>query len=214
MVYFNKHVDSTFYIRYLDLDQPVQQNDSTWARGGKLGVGIQAEDAEALVKYSWSSEQKLYVSPTGAGGFNYAGISHPEYFNRQYFAQSLYPGGVHAKQRQNDWYGADLVTEANAKGDGRHLMLSWTSQVHGGMDNGIYQIYLAMVEFDDVPVSPQPSGTKGPNPSSTIAPGKPSKTPQNMIPGDASTVNAFWNVETGLWIFISWLGILGAVMIM
>ena len=214
MVYFNKHVDSTFYIRYLDLDQPVQQNDSTWARGGKLGVGIQAEDAEALVKYSWSTEQKLYVSPTGAGGFNYAGTSHPEYFNRQYFAQSLYPDGVQAKQRQNDWYGADLVTEANAQGDGRHLMLSWTSQVHGGMDNGIYQIYLAMVEFDDAPVSPQPSGTKGPNPSSTVAPGKPSKTPQNMIPGDASTVNAFRDIETSLWIFISWLGILGAVMIM
>ena len=215
MVYFNKHVDSTFYIRYLDLDRPLQQGDATWAKGGKLGAGIQAEDAEALVRYSWSPEQKLYVSPTGPGGFNYAGTSHPEYFNRQYFAQSLYPSGTRAENRKNAWYGAGLVSEVNANGDGRHLMLSWTSQLHGGLDNGIYQVYLAMIEFDDIPGLSQPSVTTGPNPSSTSPSqtlGKPSKTPNNMIPDDANTVHTFWNYTPSISIFFIWVGALGALM--
>lgn len=123
MVYFNKMVDSTFYIRYLQLNAPLGQ-DATWIVGGKDGNRLEAEDAEALVKYTWSAEQRLYASPPGPGGFNYAGMAHPEYFNTQYFPQSLYPPKTPAKQRVNKWYGS-----GSAGIDGKALLLSWTSQV-------------------------------------------------------------------------------------
>jgi len=164
MVYFNKMVDSTFYIRFLDLDSNLTASDP-WLQGGKDGAGIQAEDAEALVWYGWSPEQKLYESPTGKGGFNYAGVAHPEYFNRHYYAASLYPEGTPAAHRQNDWYGQSLVKESDAGADGRHLLLSWTSQIQGGFDTGIYEIQLAKVEFDGIPPkvnSVQPSSPTSP----------------------------------------------------
>ena len=166
MVYFNKMVDSTFYIRYLQLDEPTSQDD-TWRVGGKNGKGVQAEDVEALVKYGWSSEQMLYESPPGKGGFNYAGNAHPEYFNTQYFPQSLYPAGTKASQQRNQWYGSNIISEKEGGGDGRNLLLSWTSQVEGGMDNGVYQIELAVVAFDDIPLSSE----EGASPSGTTAPG-------------------------------------------
>lgn len=148
MIYFNKMADSTFYIRHLNLEDPFD-DDKVWARGGKHGKGINAEDAEALIKYAWSSEQKLYASPPskGGGGFNYAGVAHPEYFNRQYFANSVYPQSASDKQRRNDWYGSDVMPEQDDKADGKHLLLSWTSPLQGG----VYEIQLAMVEFDDIP---------------------------------------------------------------
>ena len=123
MVYFNKMVDSTFYGRYLQLDNPLGQ-DTIWVIGGKNGKGIVAEDAEALVRYTWSSEQKLYASPTGPGGFNYAGMAHPEFFNTHYFAQSLYPINTAAKDQVNQWFGP-----ASTVVDGKSILLSWTSQV-------------------------------------------------------------------------------------
>ena len=123
MVYFNKMVDSTFYIRYLQLNDPLGQ-DATWGVGGKNGKGLKAEDAESLVRYTWSAEQKLYVSSPGPGGFNYAGMAHPEYFNTQYFPQSLYPPNTPTKERVNEWYGP-----GDAGVDGKKLLLSWTSQV-------------------------------------------------------------------------------------
>ena len=123
MVYFNKMVDSTFYVRYLQLNGPLGQ-DTTWIVGGKNGKGIEAEDAEALVRYTWSAEQKLYASIPGPGGFNYAGMAHPEYFNTKYFPQSLYPTNTPSKQQVNPWYGP-----GNAGVDGKSLLLSWTSQV-------------------------------------------------------------------------------------
>ena len=123
MVYFNKMVDSTFYVRYLQLDGPLGQ-DATWIIGGKNGKGIEAEDAEALVRYTWSAEQTLYVSPPGPGGFNYAGMAHPEYFNTQSFSASLYPKHTPVKQQVNAWYGPGSVDV-----DGKSLMLSWTAQV-------------------------------------------------------------------------------------
>lgn len=123
MVYFNKMVDSTFYVRYLQLNGPLGQ-DATWITGGKNGKGIEAEDAEALVRYTWSAEQTLYASPPGPGGFNYAGMAHPEYFNTQYFPASLYPTHTPIKQRVNAWYGP-----GTAGVDGKSLMLSWTAQV-------------------------------------------------------------------------------------
>jgi hypothetical protein len=153
MIYFNKMVDSTFYIRYLNLEDPLV-DDEIWIMGGKNGNGIGPEDAEALVKYPWSREQKLYASPPGKGGFNYAGMAHPEYFNRQYFANSLYPDSILDDERRNNWYGSDLIPEENTRPDGKHLLLSWTSQVQEKGNPGIYEVQLAMVEFDDIPVRP------------------------------------------------------------
>ncbi|KAL8656465.1 MAG: hypothetical protein Q9210_000258 [Variospora velana] len=153
MVYFNKFVDSTFRIRFLDLNNPVGQ-DPVWPKQGKHGSGIAAEDIEALVKYGWSPEQELYKSPPGKGGFNYAGMAHPEYFNRQYFAPSLYPSSTSADRRRNQWYGSATVSEEDAGGDAKHLLISWTSQLKGGFDSGVYQVRLAKVEFDAVPENP------------------------------------------------------------
>ncbi len=123
MIYFNKMVDSTFYARYLQLNSPLGQ-DPTWIVGGNNGKGIEAEDAEALIRYTWSAEQKLYASPPGPGGFNYAGMAHPEYFNTKHFPQSLYPPNTPQKQKVNAWYGP-----GNAGVDGKSILLSWTSQV-------------------------------------------------------------------------------------
>ncbi|KAI9675375.1 MAG: hypothetical protein M1817_001279 [Caeruleum heppii] len=169
MIYFNRMVDSTFYIRFLDLRQPLEDS-RTWKRGGLNGRGITAEDAEALVRYRWSSEQVLWVSPPGTGGFNYAGAAHPEYFNRQYYPASRHFADEDRQGRldKNEWYGSSEVAEKDAKGDGRHLLLSWTTQEGQDGDDGIYRIMLARIEFDDVPPAPpqdvglQPAdGTEG-----------------------------------------------------
>ena len=171
MVYFNKLVDSTFYIRYLQLDFPLR-NDSIWTIGGKDSKGIVAEDTEALVKYAWSAEQILYASPPGPGGFNYAGMPHPEFFNTQYYPQSLYPPHTPKSKRSNAWYGP--LSEQSTGHDGKDLLLSWTSQVNhqvfalasqelieadwqfqevGGTNQGLYEIQLAIVTFDDIPAN-------------------------------------------------------------
>ncbi|KAL8948557.1 MAG: hypothetical protein Q9222_005266 [Ikaeria aurantiellina] len=168
MVYFNKLVDSTFRVRFLDLNSPVG-NDTIWPKRGKRGKGIAPEDAEAIVKYAWSPEQELYRSPQGKGGFNYAGMAHPEYFNRQYYAPSLYPGGTSASDRRNPWFGSKVVSAKDAEEDGKHLMLSWTSQLRGGLNNGIYQVQLAKVEFDAVPESPEGNFPSAAASSSTLA---------------------------------------------
>lgn len=159
MIYFNKMVDSTFYIRYLNLDAP-NGIDRIWITGGKNGQGIEAEDVEALVRYAWSPQQTLYISPPGPGGYNYAGMAHPEYFNRQYFSKSLYPKGTPIDKRKNGWYGSSVITEAEAGGDdGKFLLLSWTSQLgYKGSDSGIYQVQLAMLEFDEIPASGSGAG--------------------------------------------------------
>lgn len=169
MIYFNKLADSTFYIRFLNTGLPLG-NDAVWRRGGKHGKGIEAEDAEALTKYAWSLQQKLYVTPTGKGGFNYAGVAHPEYFNRQYFGKSLYPDGTPAEQRKNDWYGSKLIAESDAGGDGKHVLLSWTSQSHGGLDTGIYTVQIAVIEFDDIPARPGASTSTMTTFASTMPP--------------------------------------------
>ena len=158
MIYFNRMVDSTFYLRYLDLDQPLKA-DPIWLTGGRNGEGIVPEDAEALVKYAWSVEQKIWSSPTKQGGFNYAGIAHPEFFNRQYFAPTLYPVATPKAKRVNDWYGASLISEAVGGGDGKNILLSWTAQLQSGLNNGIYQVQLALLEFGDIPPNPAASGT-------------------------------------------------------
>lgn len=160
MVYFNKMADSTFYVRYLDLDKP-HKADSTWSAGGRNGEGIVPEDAEALVNYAWSVEQKIWTSPTKQGGFNYAGMAHPEFFNRQYFAPTLYPVLTPKAKRVNDWYGSNLVAEADAGGDGKYMLLSWTAQLQSGTDKGIYQVQLALLEFGAIPPNPATTATAG-----------------------------------------------------
>ena len=184
MVYFNKLVDSTFFVRYLQLDVPLG-SDSTWTIGGKDSKGIAAEDTEALVKYAWSAEQILYASPSGQGGFNYAGMAHPEFFNTQYYPQSLYSPHTPKSKRSNAWYGP--LSQQSAGPDGKDLLLSWTSQVIyqafalasqtsieadwqfqkvGGTDNGLYEIQLARVTFVDIPANS--SGTTDHEPTSSF----------------------------------------------
>ena len=195
MIYFNRMVDSTFYLRYLDLDQPLKA-DPTWLAGGRNGEGIVPEDGEALVKYAWSAEQKIWASPTKQGGFNYAGIAHPEFFNRQYFAPTLYPVLTPKAKRVNDWYGTSLINEAVAGGDGKNILLSWTAQLQSGFNNGIYQVQLALLEFGDIPPNPAASGTVVPptdvGPSPTAF-GSTSSSKQSLHP-----VNTALNmIETG-----------------
>lgn len=215
MVYFNKLADSTFYIRYLDLHSPLS-NDSTWKAGGRKGNGIEAEDVESLVRYSWSSEQKLYVSKPGPGGFNYAGTAHPEFFNRQYFAKSLYPDGTSDDKRTNGWYGASVVSQADSGGkDGKYLLLSWTSQKVSGMNDGIYGVELAVLEFDDIPKdSDAPTKTVSPS-SSTVTSTAKAKVTHVQNTHDAIE-SIFHRIKTGsastlgsyVWWYLPTLGLL------
>lgn len=198
MIYFNKMVDSTFYARFLALDEPTGR-DQTWVMGGKNGKGVAAEDVEALVRYRWSAEQKLYSSPTGKGGFNYAGNAHPEYFNTQYFPRSLYPKGTKSDQQRNPWFGDSLVSQKEVGTDGKNLLLSWTSQVTGGTDNGVYQIELAILVFDDIPPKPE-TASSSPSPSDASSTGStaPSSTKANGHgPGHIPVSSVLAAVENG-----------------
>lgn len=228
IVYFNKMADSTFYIRHLSIQDPLSDS-KFWTKGGKNGKGIDAEDAEALIRYAWSSEQKLYTSPSGKGGFNYAGMAHPEYFNRQYFAKSLYPDSTSDDDRRNDWFGSDFLPEEHAGSDGKHLLLSWTSQVQGKKEAALYEIRLAVVEFDDIP-----SRSSGGNEEVTSQPSVPQSTsvdqpdqrydglPQGYR-GDSDALSSFLGDVTGkrfgvwdlFWKAMIWLGVvaLGALVL-
>lgn len=186
LIYFNKMVDSTFYIRYLDISKPLTTNDEIWMTGGKHGHGIAPEDVEAIVMYPWSAEEKLYTSPV-AQGFNYAGMPHPEYFNRQHFAPTLYSPGTPNDRRINDWFGGSMIPESNSGSDGKNLLLSWTSQLKAGTDTGIYQVQLAIIEFDDMPNESAPSAAEGMKPTPTGKQGPhPKNTALNMIPKGAT----------------------------
>lgn len=187
MIYFNKMVDSTFYMRYLDLSRTVGA-DAIWVAGGKNGKGVVPEDAEALVRYAWSPEHKLWVSPTSKGGFNYAGVAHPEFFNRQYFAPSIYFNGTPKKRRFNDWYGSSLVSDKGPDSDGKHILLSWTGQIRGGMNNGIYQIQLAMLEFDEIP----PNSTATASSSSVAATATRSSSASSVTANSQGTLLSFF----------------------
>ncbi|KAI9789947.1 MAG: hypothetical protein M1833_002141, partial [Piccolia ochrophora] len=178
IVYFNRQVDSTFYIRFLDLNSPRDKGSWVWKVGGRDGNGVLADDVEALVNYNWSSEQVLYESKPGKGGFNYAGAPHAEYFNRHFYPATTefaldqvfpYPGA-----RRNEWYGSSELTPGQAGADGKHLLLSWTSQERGGFGTGLYQIELARLEFDDIP--PNPVGEDGSTESTTTSATKPAET--------------------------------------
>ena len=158
------------------------------------------------------------MSPTGPGGFNYAGNPHTEYFIRQYFAKSLYPDGTPAEQQQNAWYGSSILAETDASIDGKNLLLSWTSQLQGGQNTGIYQICLATVEFDTIGAGPLASPTSSAGlagsptgGSSSTGEGKSTTTPGGMVLGHGERTKSilghsqtksydFWSVvwELGL----------------
>ena len=148
LIYFNNFADNTFYVRYLDLTKPVDSTSKTWPAGGGNGTGITIDDAEAILYYSWSDEQVLFKTQPGPGGFNYAGAAHPEYFNRQYYPQSkfFYPSSQSLATRKGDWIGVSIVP-ADIVPDGNCLLLSWTEQLNGDLNAGIYQIQLAVIRF-------------------------------------------------------------------
>jgi hypothetical protein len=179
-VYFNDQADSTFYIRYLDLETLVCPAED-WFKGGKYGRGIQAEDVEAVLRFSWSDEQVLYRSPPGPKGFNYAGLAHPEFFNNQYYAKWTYWNQGIDSTMESGWLGGGVVGQEQADGDGQHLLLSWTSQEEGLSGNGRYQVMLAKVEFDTAKMQ-----------SSTAPPGIPShtSTPPTPSASHCGKVNA------------------------
>ena len=203
MIYFNKLADSTFYIRYLDLENPLS-SDIIWTNGGRNGAGIRCSDAEALVKYAWSPEQILYISPTGKGGYNYAGNPHPEYFNRQYLSSRLYTNDMRGGEGMNEWFGSGLVSESKSSSDGQYLLLSWVSQLQEVPDSGVYQIQLAMVEFDSLPIqigansTPSTSGLPSQTPSATQG-SNPQKTRQNMMHNDGQTIISSLRHKSQLW---------------
>lgn len=173
LVYFNQEADSTFYVRYLDLDTvlcPTQE----WIQGGLQGEGIHAEHVEALFRYAWSHEQVLFASPPGSKGYNYAGFAHPEFFNKQYYARWMYSDHVIDSSMSSDWLGGSVIPETDAGGDGRHLLLSWTSQDEGADGKGQYRVKLAKVEFDIAPAqsSRTSTGAKsqvGTSPTSSVS---------------------------------------------
>jgi hypothetical protein len=149
LVYFNGFADNIFYVRYLDLAKPLNPTSNTWLPGGRNGTGITIDDAEAILYYSWSDEQVLFKTQPGPGGFNYAGAAHPEYFNRQYYPQSnfFYPSSQSLATRKGDWMGDSVVPE-DIVPDGNCLLLSWTEQLNGALNAGIYQIQLAVIRFN------------------------------------------------------------------
>ncbi|KAJ9669679.1 hypothetical protein H2201_000063 [Coniosporium apollinis] len=139
MIYFNV-ADSTFYFRYLDLSAP---RGSTYRNAGHV---FGPDDIEALASFHWSPEIKLWRSPPTRHGYNYAGQVHPEYFNRQYYAPSVYPG---AQPTDFPFYGSGVVDPEAP--DGKHILLSYTRQ----MGNGRYQVELAKLEFEGIPGRPE-----------------------------------------------------------
>lgn len=164
LVYLNDQADSTFYVRYLNLGTIICPT-TTWVKDGKYGNGIQAEDVEAVFRYGWSPEAVLYQSPPGPKGFNYAGLAHPEFFNNQYYARWTYSYQGVDSDMESGWVGGGLVGQQQAGGDGRHILLSWTSQEEGLDGHGRYQVMLAKVELDAATIQ-----------SSATPPGAPSHT--------------------------------------
>ena len=172
MVYFKNTGDSIFYARYLNLAKGLDGK-------GCIGLAIQSIYVEALSQCEWSAEYVLYESPPGPGGYNYAGTVHPEYFNRDYYKGTN-------RTESNPWYGQGVVAAPTGWWweDGKHLMLSWTSQLHGGANTGVYQIMMAAVEFDTLtdraafwggssqalPPSRLPGSTHMPKPTTSLLP--------------------------------------------
>lgn len=147
MVYMTADADSTLCLRYLDLDVlSCTSNNTIWQQGGINGQGIAMEDAEAITHYAWSDPQILFKTPIQTDSmlrYNYAGMAHAEYFTRQYYQPWMYMNGGIDSSMRSPWLGYEVVTEAAAGGDGKHLMLSWTTSGEDG-----YAIVMAKVEFE------------------------------------------------------------------
>jgi len=84
IVYFNRLVDNSFYIRFLDRQHPLYimkagriQYDAGWPINKTLTAG----DVEAIGHYTWSGQYKLYETEQGKGGFSYAGSVGVDYFS-------------------------------------------------------------------------------------------------------------------------------------
>jgi hypothetical protein len=93
MSYLNGMHDGVFYARYLDLNAPIRNQgtqNETWVRGGRNGDGVHHEDVEALTMYRWSEEMVLHI-PSTLSGRPAQGQVHSEWFNRQYYAESMFP---------------------------------------------------------------------------------------------------------------------------
>ncbi|KAI5811147.1 hypothetical protein DFH27DRAFT_648518 [Peziza echinospora] len=84
IIYFNRLVDNSFYIRYLDLSLPLSNQSTrdgiTWYAHRE----ITAQDVQAVVKYAWSRQYRLYETKQGKGGFSYAGGVAGSYFEGGY----------------------------------------------------------------------------------------------------------------------------------
>src|SRR3954452_6179554 len=63
--------DSTFYIRYLDLDI-LFCHAKLWVKGGRYGKGLQAEDVEAVPRYAWFPKQVCKSRHSVPKASNYA----------------------------------------------------------------------------------------------------------------------------------------------
>jgi hypothetical protein len=149
IVHMDDWPDSMFFMRYLDLSQPLHPGDDAWPVGGRNGKAPSQLDVEHILHYKWTDSQILYKSPPGNGGYNYLGAVHAQYFNRQYYPQS--PEFQQMPGQTGQWYGGEFVPEpAAGQDDGKHLMLSWTAQVHGGADTGVYQIQMAVVTLGPI----------------------------------------------------------------
>ena len=146
MIYMNADADSTFYLRYLDLDRlSCTGNSSVWQEGGINAKGITGEDAEAIIHYEWSEPQTMFVTPastTSTLRYSYAGVAHPEFFSRYYWQPWMYSNDGIDSTMKSPWLGGEVITEAGSGGDGKHLMISWTVQGEKG-----YDIVMAKVEF-------------------------------------------------------------------
>ncbi|KAI9718055.1 MAG: hypothetical protein M1812_004313 [Candelaria pacifica] len=90
-VYLNPYADNTFYFRYLQADSAILPPS---APGGDKN----SDFAEAMFKYTWSTEQVLYHAPPGSLG------------------KYIYAGGVH-----QGYFDEDDVTNG-----GKKMLLSWT----------------------------------------------------------------------------------------
>lgn len=84
IIYFNRLVDNSFYIRFLDKQKPlhilrgtVHHSDKDWA----ANKALTPRDVVAIVKYAWSPQYKLYETEQGKGGFSYAGSVAPQFFS-------------------------------------------------------------------------------------------------------------------------------------
>jgi hypothetical protein len=140
LIYMTALADSTLYLRYLDLSRPIC-NNSIWPANSS----ITANDAAALTRYAWSDPQVLYHTPKSTL-FNYAGMAHPAFFNTQYYQDWMYSNGGIDSVMRSPWVGSEVVSEKEAGGDGKYLMVSWVT--HGQGESGsVYDIVMARVEL-------------------------------------------------------------------